>query len=147
MPAPSQSDSTSVSTGDAATPTVGQPMLFNLITAEGVGSNDCALSSVTSFSADIPQIYVVATAANITAGSTLGANWYLGDTLLTKQEFSPKDDINDNCIWFYAEPVDFPFTPGSYRVELLINGNVATGAQANFTITQGSGNVSPTTTP
>jgi hypothetical protein len=109
-------------------------MLFNLVTAEGVGANDCALSSVTSFTADTKQIYVVATAANIIASTTLGAQWYLGDTLLTKQEFSPKDDVNNNCIWFYVEPVDFPFTPGSYRVDLLINGTPVSGAQASFTI-------------
>ncbi len=135
---PSESDSASATTGDLATPTVGQPALFNLVTAESVGSNDCALSSVTSFTAATSQIYVVATAANITAGTTLGAQWYLGDTLLTKQEFAPKDDINNNCIWFYVEPVDFPFTPGSYRVDLLVNGTPITGAQASFTI-QGTG--------
>lgn len=116
------------------TATVGEPMLFNLVTSEGVGSNDCALSSVTAFSPDTAQIYIVATASNVTAGSTLTAQWYLNDTLLVKQDFSPKDDINNNCIWFYAEPVDFPFTPGNYRVDLLINGNAVAGAQANFTI-------------
>ncbi len=144
MPAPAQPGSTLDAPVAGATPTVGQPSLFNLVTAEGVGSNDCALSSVTSFSADTAQIYVVATAANITAGSMLGAQWYMGDTLLTKQEFSPKDDINNNCIWFYAEPVDFPFTPGSYRVELLINGNIVTGAQASFTIQPGTNTVEST---
>lgn len=146
MPAPAQPGSTSnVPVTGAATPTVGQPTLFNLITAQGVGSNDCALSSVTVFPAETPQIYVVATAANVKAGSTLGANWYLGDTLLTSQEFSPENDIDNNCIWFYAEPVDFPFTAGSYRVDLLINGSVASGASASFTI-QASAN-SPESTP
>jgi hypothetical protein len=146
MPAPAQPGSTSDApvTG-AATPTVGQPTLYNLVTAEGVGSNDCALSSVTVFPADTPQIYVVATAANVTAGSTLGANWYRDDTLLTSHEFSPETDINDNCIWFYAEPVDFPFTPGSYRVDLLLNGTVVSGAQASFTIQESQS--SPESTP
>ncbi len=133
-PTPSEADLSSGSTGGLATATIGEPMLFNLITAEGVGSNDCALASVTSFAADTPQIYVVATAANIPAGTKLGAQWYLGDTLLTKQEFAPEKDINNNCIWFYAEPVDFPFNAGSYRVELLINGTPVSGAQASFSI-------------
>ncbi len=145
MPAPAQAGSTSDAPIGGVTPTVGQPSLYNLITAEGVGSNDCALSSVTSFSADTAQIYVVATASNITAGMTIGAQWYLGDTLLTKQEFSPEQDINDNCVWFYAEPVDFPFTAGNYRVELLINGNVVTGAQASFAIQPGTN--APESTP
>lgn len=134
LPAPAQPGSTIDAPAGGATPTIGQPTLFNLVTAEGVGSNDCALSSVTSFSADAPQIYVVATAANITAGMTIGAQWYMGDTLVTSQEFSPKDDINNNCIWFYAEPVDFPFTAGNYRVDLLVNGNAVSGASASFTI-------------
>src|SRR4051812_41329880 len=70
---PSAPDPSSASTEDLAAPTQAQPMLFNLVTAEGVGSNDCALSAVTSFTPDTKQIYVVATAANITAGMTLGA--------------------------------------------------------------------------
>ncbi|MBA3868407.1 MAG: hypothetical protein H0X30_04585 [Anaerolineae bacterium] len=131
---PIPSDASSAPSGSAVAPTAGQPMLFNLVTAEGVGSNDCALASVTSFTADIKQIYVVATAANITAGTKIGAQWYLNDTVVTKQDFTPKDDINNNCIWFYAEPVDFPFTAGSYRVDLLINDTPVTGAQASFTI-------------
>ncbi len=114
--------------------TVSQSGLFNLVLAEGVGSNDCALASTTSFASTTAQIYVVATAANITAGSTLGAQWYMDSTLLTTQDFSPKDDINNNCIWFYVEPSDFPFTPGNYRVDLSIDGTPVTGAQASFTI-------------
>lgn len=138
MPSLSGSDGAPVVSGAAQTPTAGQPSLFNLITAGGVGANDCALASVTAFSTETPQIYVVATAANIAAGTTLGAQWYLGDTLLTKQEFAPKQDVNNNCIWFYVEPVDFPFTPGTYRVDLLINGTPASGAQASFSIQEGS---------
>lgn len=114
------------------TPTSSAPSLFNVVTAEGVGSNDCALSSVTTFSPESSQIYVVATAANITAGSTIAAQWYLDGTLVTDQSFVPDSDINDNCIWFFAEQVDFAFTPGNYRVDLTVNG--ASMASANFTI-------------
>ncbi len=115
-----------------STPTGGAPTLFNIVTAEGVGSNDCALSSVTTFSTDSSQIYVVATAANISAGSTIAAQWYLDSSLVTEQSFSPDSDINDNCIWFYAEQVDFAFTAGNYRVDLTVDG--APMASANFAI-------------
>ena len=124
----------SQSDGNLPTATPGEPTLFNLVTAAEVGSNDCALAAVTSFTPDTTKIYVVATATNILAGTTLSAQWYLDTTLLTKQEFAPEQDINNNCIWFYAEPVDFPFTAGNYRVELFINGAPVSGAQAIFTI-------------
>jgi hypothetical protein len=122
------------SDGTLPTATPGQPTLFNLVTAAEVGSNDCALAAVTTFTPDTTKIYVVATASNIAAGTTLSAQWYLDTTLLTKQEFAPDQDINNNCIWFYAEPVDFPFATGNYRVELFINGASISGAQAIFTI-------------
>lgn len=114
------------------TPTSGSPALFNLVTAEGVGSNDCAISSVTTFTPDTAQIYVVATASNIAAGSLIAAQWYMDSTLVTEQSFAPDSNINDNCIWFFAEQVDFPFTPGNYRVDLTVDG--AALASASFAI-------------
>ena len=116
------------------TETPGEPTLYNMVMAEGVGDNDCALSSVTSFPSTDTKIYVVATAANIAPGTELGSQWYLDGNLLVSPSFKPDSAINQNCIWFYAEPSDFPFTAGNYTVQLTINGTVV-GQPIPFTIT------------
>jgi|GEM_PF-1989751 len=131
-PPPTNSTPGSLEQLSFATPTGGAPSLFNLVSAEGVGSNDCALSTVTTFSPESSQIYVVATAVNIKAGSTIAAQWYMDGTLVTEQSFAPDMDINDNCIWFYAEQVDFAFTPGNYRIDLTVDGGSL--VSANFSI-------------
>ncbi|MEZ4669688.1 MAG: hypothetical protein R3E39_17425 [Anaerolineae bacterium] len=116
------------------TPTPGQPTLYSIVTAEGVGNNDCALASVNTFSINAERIYVVATASNITAGTMLGAQWYQGDVLAASQDFTPDFDINDNCIWFYVDQTDFVFTAGNYGVQLTVSG-APSGPRTNFTIT------------
>ncbi len=115
------------------TETPGQPSLYNMVMAEGVGDNDCALSSVTSFASTAEKIYVVATAANIAPGMTLGAQWFSDGTQLTTQDFTPDFAINQNCIWFYADQTDFTFTPGNYTVQMTINGSTV-GQPVPFTI-------------
>lgn len=104
------------------TETPGEPSLYNVVMAEGVGANDCALASVTSFASTAEKIYVVATAANIAPGTVLGSKWYRDGTLLVSPEFTPDFAINQNCIWFYADQTDFTFTPGNYTVQMTING-------------------------
>lgn len=125
--------------GNAATPVVptatpGQPTLYNMVMAEGVGSNDCALSSMTSFTSSDQKIYVVATAANIASGMTLGSDWLKDGNKLVSPSFTPDFDIAQNCIWFYVDQTDFPFDPGDYSVQLTINGT-AVGQPIPFTIT------------
>lgn len=114
--------------------TTAAPALFNLVMAEGVGANDCALSAVSTFTSDASQIYVVATANGVRAGSTIAAQWYMENTVVAEQSFAPESDINNNCIWFYVEQSDFAFTPGNYRVDLTIDGTAIAGASASFSV-------------
>ncbi|MBZ0280475.1 MAG: hypothetical protein K8L97_07015 [Anaerolineae bacterium] len=122
-------------TADLLTPTVGAPTLYNIVTAAGVGSNDCALASVTVFPVTTAEIYVVATAANITPGTTLGSQWFNEGQLVVSHDFTPDFTIDQNCIWFFIDTSDTPFTPGNWSVQLTVN-NVPTGNPVPFTITE-----------
>lgn len=124
---------TLVGTAFVPTETPGQATLYNVVMAEGVGDNDCALAAVTSFSSSAEAIYVVATAANITPGTLLGAQWLREGVPLTSQDFTPDFEINQNCIWFFVDQTDFAFTPGNYSVQLLIN-NSPVGAPTAFAV-------------
>jgi hypothetical protein len=122
--------------GNAIIPTAtsGTQTVFNVITAENVGENDCAIGPMSSFSSSAERIYVSATAANITPGTVLGSQWYdAANTLLVSHDFTPDFEINENCIWFYVDQTDFAFTPGNYAVQLTING-AASGPLVPFTI-------------
>ncbi len=118
-----------------ATPTVGQSNLFNMVTAAEVGSNDCALAPVGTFTTSSPRIYAVATAANVSAGTVLGSQWMLNGTVLVIHDFTPDFNINENCIWFFVDQADFAFTPGNYSVQFTVNGAPA-GAPVAFTISE-----------
>jgi hypothetical protein len=117
---------------ETATPDPSAPRVENVVTSTGVGPDDCATDVTPSFTTASPQIYVVATAYNIRAGQVIASRWLRDAEELTIFEFAPDFEIDGACIWFYAEPVDFPFNPGSYTVELLIDGQFAGTAQ--FTV-------------
>lgn len=116
------------------TATFGQPALYNVVMAPEVGNDDCALRPISSFSSGAERIYVVATAASITSGTTLGSLWYQGETQVAAHDFTPDFEINGACIWFFVDQADFVFTPGSYSVQLTINGAPA-GPRLQFTVT------------
>jgi hypothetical protein len=122
---------TSLDTPAAGT---GTPSLYNVVLAEGVGSNDCALAAVSSFPSTTQQIYVVATAANIASGTKLSSHWYSAGTEVVFHDFTPDFNIEQNCIWFYIDQTDTPFTPGTWSVQLDINDQPA-GSPVSFTIT------------
>lgn len=111
------------------------PQLYNIVLAEGVGSNDCALASQFSFSSATSQIYVVATAANIPSGTLLASRWFNEGTQVVLHDFAPDFNIEQNCIWFYIDQADTVFTPGNWSVQLEINGSPA-GSPVPFTITE-----------
>lgn len=117
----------------AATIDPNRPTLTNTVTASGVQDNDCALDSVSQFSADTVEIYVVATVNNAPENTRFTSRWYRGEELLTEFDYTPDFEINGECIWFFAEPADFNFTPGQYAVQMLINGEPASD-RLTFTI-------------
>lgn len=111
------------------------PILYGIVTAEGVGENDCALAPVTAFTTTSANIYVVATAANIQPGMTMTSRWYAGDEERISYDFTPDFAIELNCVWFFLTPDDTVFTPGNWSVQLELNGQPQ-GQPARFTISE-----------
>ncbi len=106
----------------AATPSPAPPNLYNAVTARGVGANDCALATVSQFTTADVSIYVVATASNIQPGMTLASRWFYEGQEVIRHTFKPDFAINQNCIWFFIDPEETPFNPGSWTVQLELNG-------------------------
>jgi hypothetical protein len=116
----------------APTPTGTAPRLENIVMATGVGDDDCALGTVLQFTADVPAIYVVATAYNIAPGTQLASRWRIGASEKVF-DFTPDFAIAGECIWFFVDQTDFTFVPGTWSVSLEIDGTPAAPA-IQFTI-------------
>lgn len=127
----------------AVTPAAGAVMAGNAIetqfvdvaTALSVRDNDgCAVAPVSNFSANVTRIYATARALNIRAGTQMAADWLYNGTLVYQSSpWTVSVDDDDFCLWFYVEPNDFAFSPGSWSVQLYANG-VAIQPSAAFTI-------------
>ncbi len=121
--------------GAASTATSAAPTLANIVTAASVGNDDCATEITSAFSAASSRIYVVATAYNIQPGTLILSRWYREGQQIITHDFTPDFEINDACIWFFIDQTDIPFTPGSWGVDLEINGAVV-GPSTPFTVTE-----------
>lgn len=127
----------------AVTPAAGAVMAGNatetqfvdVATALSVRDNDgCAVAPVSNFSANVTRIYATARALNIRAGTQMAADWLYNGTLVYQSSpWTVNVDDDDFCLWFYVEPNDFAFSPGSWSVQLYANG-VAIQPSAAFTI-------------
>lgn len=109
-------------------PTLAEPELLQLreiVMATGVGVDDCATEVTNRFSPETEQIYVVARAVDLPAGTVLTSQWLRDGAPLATFDFTPDFVIEDACVWFFADQTDFQFTPGSYSVNLLLNGEPA----------------------
>lgn len=96
--------------------------LRDVVMSTDVGTDDCAVGVTNTFSVNSPKIYVVARAVGVQSGTNLGARWQKVDgTELVRFEFIPDFNIDDACIWFFADSTDFPFEAGNYEVTLEIN--------------------------
>ncbi|PJF25733.1 MAG: hypothetical protein CUN53_11285 [Phototrophicales bacterium] len=112
-----------------------QTRFVDVATALSVRDNDgCAVSPVSSFSTNVTRIYATARALNIRAGTQMAADWLYNGTLVYQSSpWTVSVDDDDFCLWFYVEPDDFAFSPGSWSVQLYANG-VAIQPSAAFTI-------------
>lgn len=107
--------------------------LTNLVMASGVGSDGCATGITSQFSSSIPELYVVATASNVPAGTRIIASWELNGQQIASYDWTPDYTITQECIWFFVDQTAFAFTPGSWRVTLTAEG-LNVGGQVTFTI-------------
>jgi len=101
------------------------PRLAGVVTTTGVDSNDCPLSPTSTFSTATPEIYVAATAFNISPGDIIASRWLKDGAEVALFDFAPDFNINGACIWFFANQTDFPFTAASaYQIDITINNNI-----------------------
>lgn len=128
VPTPPAADST-----EAVAPTPSQPALVDLMMAPGVGSDDCALSPTTSFTTDTAEIYVVATGVNISPGTNIAASFSVAGQEI-RYDFTPDFAIDGACLWFFIDQTDLEFRPGTWSVQLELNGAPAS-PPIPFTIT------------
>ena len=112
------------------------PTLQDIVMSPGVGNDDCASNPTDTFTIGTPEIYVVATGINITAGTNVAARFAIAGQEI-RHDFTPDFDINGNCIWFFIDENDLPFVAGAWSVQLELNGTSASGL-IPFTITDNS---------
>jgi hypothetical protein len=109
--------------------------LRNIVTAQAVGQDDCAVNPTTTFANTAPLIYVVATADGIAPGTTISSTWSREGSPRASFQFRPDFFINNACIWFFMDQSDTEFTAGGWQVDLTLNG--APAGSARFTIQPG----------
>lgn len=120
---------------DAAAAPSAASGLANIVTSTGVGNDDCAVGATSTFSTSSDRVYVVARAFNIQPGTTILSRWYREGQQVVTHDFVPDFAIEDACIWFFIDQTDATFTPGSWAVDLEINGAVV-GPSTPFTISE-----------
>ncbi len=109
------------------------PRLENIIMASGVNQFDCAIDVNPHFTPASTAIYVVGRAYSIPAGATISSSWRRSGTEVVNLSFHKEHEINDNCIWFFIDQTDTPFTLGSWSVEISVDG-VALASPVAFQI-------------
>lgn len=96
-------------------------------------SDGCADTVANAFAADVQRIYVTARAFNISAGTTMRVEWFYEGTSSFTESFTVDVSDDDFCLWFYIEPTEVAFSPGSWSVQLYAN-EQAIQPSASFTI-------------
>lgn len=104
-------------------------------TAAGVRESDgCANGTQSQFTTNAPEIYLTARVLNVTAGSVIGSSWtYEGQVVFTSGSFTVPEDDSDYCVYYYIEPSDVAFSPGTWSAQFLLNGSPV-GSAATFSI-------------
>ena len=95
----------------------------DLATAARLDSNSgCASGTVRQFDPSVPEIYVTARVTALRAGADFQVAWFRGGSLIYEVGWIPPYSKRFECIWFYATPEDFAFTPGSYSATMTVDG-------------------------
>lgn len=94
----------------------------------------CIQNPQNSFTSDTSRIYGTMVANNLQAGTLIEANWYQAEQIVVNQRWTVDQNYDQLCIWFYIEPADVAFTPGSWSVQMSADGQPVSGT-IGFTIT------------
>ena len=129
------SSATAPANGDGQGSTGSANEFASVGTASGILEADgCANGMQSQFASSSPAIYLTARILNAVGGSSVGAQWlYEGQVVLESSSFIISEDDPDFCVWFYIEPADVEFSPGSWSAQFVLNGEPV-GNPATFTI-------------
>ena len=104
-------------------PLAAQMEVSNLATAAGIDSNSgCSSGTVRQFSRGVPEIYVTARVTALRSGTRFQVIWYRGEAPVYDVGWESTYSKPFECIWFFATPEDFAFTPGDYSATMTVDG-------------------------
>ncbi len=112
----------------------------NQLTQVGVAltvrdSDGCAVSIQSTVGAGSARLYATTRIINALGGTAISATWSTaGQVVYSNSAYQIPQDDADFCLWFYIEPTDVTFSPGTWEVQFLVN-NQPTGQTAVFTMT------------
>ena len=120
-------------TVNALTEANDQPRLENVVMASGVYQNGCAIDVNPGLTPASSEIYIVAQAYNISAGSTISTRWQRKGIEVAYFSFQAENDIDGSCIWFFIDQTDTAFIAGSWSVEIRVD-DITLGSPIAFQI-------------
>jgi hypothetical protein len=122
------------STQNPSTTTAGAE-LGRIVTAESIdtANHNAPVNETTTFNSLNQAIYAVVEAQRIDPGTTMFARWSRDGKPFEDSEEIKADKLYQNTyVEFHLEPTNKAIDPGSYTVQVFVNGNPA--KQANFTV-------------
>jgi hypothetical protein len=109
--------------------------LGRIVTAESIdtANHNAPVNETSTFNRLNQAIYAVVEAQRIDAGTTMFARWSRdGQPFEDSQEIKADKQYQNTYVEFHLEPTNKAIDPGSYTVQVFVNGNPA--KQANFTV-------------
>ncbi|MBZ0277961.1 MAG: hypothetical protein K8I60_17575 [Anaerolineae bacterium] len=96
-------------------------------------SDGCVENPITAFPEGVQSIYATAVAYNISAGTSMSAEWYYGEERVANQTYQVARTASSLCLWFFIDPTDAPLLPGEWSVRLYADGSLIQGPM-NFRV-------------
>lgn len=108
---------------------------FSTVTVTGRKRNadGCADGTQTQFSTAAREIYVIARAVDLPAGTRLSVDWLYEGSIVQQDSWTSQTSQQNFCVWFFITPADVAFSPGSWTARLYAN-NRAIEPPVSFTI-------------
>lgn len=85
-------------------------------------ASGCSSGPVSQFRPSAERIYVTARVTALQSGTLFEVDWLFNGRSVYRVEWLADFSRSSVCIWFYATPVAFPFTPGNYTATLYADG-------------------------
>jgi hypothetical protein len=109
--------------------------LGRIVTAQSIdtANHNAPVNETSTFNSLNQAIYAVVEAQRIDAGTTMFARWSRdGKPFEDSTEVKADKQYQNTYVEFHLEPTNKAIDPGSYTVQVFVNGNPA--KQANFTV-------------